>query len=57
MSKWITCGSFKTRRRLRVTLDFPREEDYQTQEEVEALAQEWRKEERYAFIWVEKVGA
>lgn len=57
MTKWITCGSFENPKRAKSYARFSSREDYQTQEEAEALAQEWRKEERYAFIWVEKVGA
>ena len=56
MSKWIACGSATNPKTSREYLRFSSKLDYATQEEAEAEAQQWRNENRYTFIWVEKVG-
>ena len=56
MSKWIACGAFENPQRAKNYARFSSKLDYTTQEEAEAEAQQWRNENRYAFIWVERVG-
>ena len=56
MNKWIACGSFDNPKRAKSYARFSSKVDYLTQEEAEAEAQQWRTENRYKFIWVEKVG-
>lgn len=56
MSKWITCGSFDNPKTAKSYARFSSKLDYTTQEEAENEAQLWRNENRYAFVWVEKVG-
>jgi hypothetical protein len=57
MSKWIACGSVSNPKKSKEFIKFYSKLDYATQEEAEGEAQLWRDENRYAFIWVEKVGA
>lgn len=57
MSKWIACGAFENPKRAKSYARFSSKLDYATQEEAEEEAQRWRNENRYAFVWVEKVGA
>jgi hypothetical protein len=57
MSKWIACGSPTNPKRSKEFIRFSSKLDYATQEEAEEEAQRWRKENRYAYIWVERVGA
>lgn len=54
--KWITCGSVTNPKTSREFIMFYSKLDYATQEEAEAEAQLWRNENRYKFIWVERVG-
>lgn len=56
MSKWITCGSVTNPKTSREFIKFYSKLDYTTQEEAEAEAQQWRNENRYKFIWVERIG-
>lgn len=56
MAKWITCGAFENPKKARSFARFSSKENYATEEEAEALADQWRKENRYSYIWVEKVG-
>ena len=57
MAKWITCGAFQNPKTAREYARFSSKEDYATEEQAQQLAQQWKEEKRYAFIWVEKVGA
>jgi hypothetical protein len=56
VSKWVACGSFENPKKARQFAQFSSKLDYATQEEAEEEAQQWRTENRYSFIWVEKVG-
>lgn len=56
MSKWIACGTFENPQKAKSYARFSSKLDYATQEEAEAEAQRWRDEQRYAFIWVERIG-
>jgi len=55
MSKWIACGAVTNPKTSREFLRFESKRDYITQEEAEIEAQQWRKDNLYPFVWVEKV--
>ena len=56
MSKWIACGSVTNPKTSREFIRFYSKLDYATEAEAKAEADKWKEENRYAFIWVEKVG-
>ena len=56
MAKWITCGSVTDPKSSREFLRFSSKEDYATRESAEEMAKQWREENRYPFIWVERIG-
>ena len=51
--KWIACGSFQNPKKAKQFVRFSSQEEFATQEEAEQLAQEWKEEGRYTFVWTE----
>lgn len=56
MPKWITCGAFDNPKTAKEYIRFYSKEDFPTEEKAEKMAQEWKEEKRYPFIWVERIG-
>jgi hypothetical protein len=56
MPKWVTCGATTNPKTSKEYLRFSSKEDYQTEEKAQEIAQQWREENRYPFIWVERIG-
>lgn len=56
MPKWITCGAFDNPKTAKEYIRFYSKEDFPTEERAEKMAQEWKEEKRYPFIWVERIG-
>lgn len=56
MSKWIACGSFSNPKKAREYARFSSKDLHDTEELAQLEMQAWQKENRYPFLWVEKVG-
>jgi hypothetical protein len=56
MAKWITCGSVSNPKKAREYIRFYSKQDWESEQEAQQEAQRWQEENRYPFIWVEKVG-
>jgi len=53
MSRYTVHGAFDNPKRAREYARFTHKDTFDTQQEAELIAQEWRESERYPYVWIE----
>lgn len=54
MAKYTVHGSFEDPKRAKSYARFSSKEDYATAQEAQWVLEEWTREKRYAWIWIEE---
>jgi hypothetical protein len=52
--KYIVCGSYENPKKAKSYARFSSKLDYQTQEEAQILAETWKIERDYLYVWIEE---